>query len=69
MFNHMMGSVGALAMRERKNKPSLLGNEPLKSPAMAVLQVQFHGLRWRCSNTLITLINYLQISNPVAARQ
>jgi hypothetical protein len=69
VFNQMTGSVGALAMRECKNTPSLLGNGPLKSPAMRVLEVQFDGLRWRCSNTLKTLINYQQISNPVAARQ
>jgi hypothetical protein len=36
--NHMTESVGALVTRERKNMPSILGDEPLKSLAMSILQ-------------------------------
>jgi hypothetical protein len=34
----MMESVGALVMGEHKNMPSILGDEPLKSLAMSILQ-------------------------------
>ncbi len=42
--NHMMGSVGALVMGECINMPSILGDEPLKSLAMSILQEQFDDL-------------------------
>ncbi len=47
--NHMTRSAGAVAMGECKNMASLLGDGPLKSPAMSILQEQFDGLQWRCS--------------------
>jgi hypothetical protein len=40
----MMGSVGALVMGECINMPSILGDEPLKSLAMSILQEQFDDL-------------------------
>jgi hypothetical protein len=40
----MMGSVGAFVIGECKNMPLNLGDEPLKSLAMSILQEQFDGL-------------------------